>query len=175
MIKKTIFNILTTGLILCSCAAPNAPLEVVPSFEISRFLGTWYEIGGIPTAEQANCTGTTATYSLRSNGDVDVLNRCFEKSLTGPEITARGRAFIPNPAEPTKLKVEFFWPFAGDYQIMALDSDYQYAMIGTPTRKYLWVLSRSKELPEATWNSLIEKAQAQGYSLQAIVKTRQIE
>jgi apolipoprotein D and lipocalin family protein len=152
---------------------PNQPLEVVQSIELQRFLGKWYEIGGIPTPEQANCTGTTATYTAKSATEVDVLNRCFEKSLTGREISAKGRAYIPNPAEPTKLKVEFFWPFAGDYQIMALDAEYQYAMIGTPSRRYLWVLSRSPELPESTWQKLIDNATAQGYDAAKIIKTLQ--
>lgn len=156
-----------------ACSTPNQPLEVVPTLELQRFLGKWYEIGGIPTPEQANCTGTTATYTLKSPTEVEVLNRCFEKSLTGPEKSAKGRAYIPNPSEPTKLKVEFFWPFAGDYQIMALDADYQYALIGAPSRRYLWVLSRTPELPEATWQQLVEKAQKQGYDTAKILKTIQ--
>jgi len=156
-----------------ACTPPNQPLEVVQSIDLQRFLGKWYEIGGIPTPEQATCTGTTATYTSKSATEVDVLNRCFEKSLTGREISAKGRAYIPNPAEPTKLKVEFFWPFAGDYQIMALDADYQYALIGTPSRRYLWVLSRSPELPESTWQKLVDTAIAQGYDSSKIIKTLQ--
>lgn len=172
MNKRLLSSLLLFSLFACA-QTPNQPLELVQSIELQRFLGKWYEIGGIPTPEQANCTGTTATYTAKSATELDVLNRCFEKSLTGREISAKGRAYIPNPAEPTKLKVEFFWPFAGDYQIMALDPEYQYAMIGTPSRRYLWVLSRSPELPESTWKTLVDSAVAQGYDSSKIIKTLQ--
>lgn len=161
----------TCQLTACAPAPVQPSLQLVPDLDTTRFLGTWYEVGGIPTRDQAGCFGTTATYSLRSNGDINVLNKCYLDAQGSRSKQAEGRAFVPNPSEPSKLKVEFFWPFAGDYQVMALADDYSYAMIGNPQRSYLWILSRSPKLPEARYQELVELAVSQGYSASAIMRT----
>lgn len=170
---KSFFLVINCLALTGACApAPVLPeLNVVPSVEIERFLGTWYEVGGIPTPEQNGCIGTTATYSLRDNGDIDVLNQCYLNAAGTRTQQARGRAFVPDPKQPTRLKVEFFWPFAGDYQIMALADDYSSAMIGNPQRRFLWILSREASLPEARYQELVDLAVAQGYDAGKIQRT----
>ena len=87
--------------------------------------------------------------------------------------TSTGTAWMPNPSEPTKLKVRFFWPFSGDYWILALDPDYKYVMIGEPARDYLWILSREKTLAEQTVNTLLAQAKSQGFDTTKVLRTPQ--
>jgi len=173
--KKHVLSLLSllSFALLSACApAPTQPsLDLVPSIELESFLGTWYEVGGIPTREQAGCIGTTATYSLRNNGDISVLNSCYTDPQGQRSKSAEGRAYVPDPSQPTRLKVEFFWPFAGDYQIMALADDYSSALIGNPQRSYLWILSRTPELPAERFDELVAEAVRQGYAAEAIQRT----
>lgn len=101
------------------------PLETVAHVDLARYLGTWYEIASFPHTLQRGCTATTATYSLRSDGDIDVLNRCRKGSIDGEEKTALGRARVVDRSTNAKLEVSFFRPFWGDYWIIYLDKDYQ--------------------------------------------------
>ena len=126
-----------------ACAGHTPPLAVVPQVELGRYMGTWYEIASYPTWFQKGCAGSTATYALRPDGAVDVLNRCRK----GGELdSAHGTAWAPDPSVPAKLKVRFFWPFSGDYWIIELGPEYEYAVVGHPSREYLWILSRTPRM-----------------------------
>ena len=118
-------------------AASDAPLQTVPSVDLARYAGTWYEIASYPQRFQKGCTGTTATYTLRADGGVEVLNRCARDSLNGRVTVARGRARVVDRSTNARLKVSFFWPFWGDYWIIDLGKDYEYAVVGPPSRTYL--------------------------------------
>jgi len=139
------------------------PLPVVDSVNINRYLGRWYEIARLPNRFERGLTCVTATYTLKANGKIEVLNAGRKLEDTQVESTAKGVAWIPNPNVPGKLKVRFFWPFSGKYWILALDKDYQWALVGDDSRKYLWILSRTPILDEAIIQQLLKQAQEQGF------------
>lgn len=149
------------------------PLRTVPKVEIARYVGTWYEIASFPQWFQEGCTGTTASYSLRDDGEIDVLNGCFLESLEGEEDTASGRARVVDPTTQAKLEVSFFRPFWGDYWIIDLAPDYSYAVVGHPSRDYLWILSRTPTLEPAVYEGILARLRAQGYELQRLQRTLQ--
>jgi apolipoprotein D and lipocalin family protein len=142
----------------------------VDSIDIERYTGRWYSIASIPTSFERDCVaGATAEYALLDNGQIKVVNTCYNSD--GKEKRATGRAWIPNPKEPTKLKVSFvrilgFWLFPGDYWIIDLGTDYQYAVVGHPSYKYGWILSRTPTLPEATFTQIIARLEEQGYKFE---------
>ena len=149
------------------------PLETVPKVELSRYLGTWYEIASFPQSFQKGCTGTTATYSLKDDGELKVLNRCFKERLDGEESVATGRARVVDKETNAKLEVSFFGPFWGDYWIIQLGPDYQYAVVGHPGRDYLWILSRTPVLEQATYDGIVARLGEQHYTLERLEKTLQ--
>ena len=150
------------------------PLQTVTHVELSRYLGTWYEMASFPQRFQRGCTATTATYALRADGDIDVLNRCRKGSVDGEEKSALGRARVVDRSTNAKLEVSFFRPFWGDYWIIDLSDDYSYAVVGHPGRDYLWILARNPTMAEATYQSIVTRLQAQGYETSRLVRTLQV-
>ncbi|HET7786275.1 MAG TPA: lipocalin family protein [Myxococcales bacterium] len=149
------------------------PLRTVAHVDPARYAGTWYEIASFPQRFQRGCTASTATYTLRGDGDLDVLNRCRKGSPDGEEKSARGRARIVDRATNAKLEVSFFRPFWGDYWIVDLADDYSYAVVGHPGRDYLWILSRTASMPEETYAGIVERLRAQEYETSRLVRTLQ--
>jgi apolipoprotein D and lipocalin family protein len=164
---------------LAGCATTTSerlrlpPLETVEHVELGRYLGTWYEIASFPQWFQRGCTATTATYTLRDDGRIDVLNACRKGSLDGELATAKGLAKVVDRVTGARLEVSFFRPFWGDYWIIDLGRDYEYAVVGHPSRDYLWILSRTPALPEATSRAILARLQAQGYETARLVRTLQ--
>ncbi len=154
-------------------AAETKPLEVVPRVDIGRYLGTWYEIATIPQRFQKGCVGVSAHYSLRKDGAIDVFNVCRKGTLDGKERSIRGKAWIVDRTTNAKLKVRFFWPFAGAYWIIELDEGYEWAVVGHPDRTYYWILSRTPQMDAALYDELIRRAAAKGYDTSKIKKTLQ--
>jgi len=148
-------------------------LSVVSSVDLNRYTGTWYEIARLPFTFESRLKCITATYSLREDGRITVLNKGHY--ITNPEKinTAKGIAFIPDKNSPAKLKVQFFWPFRGNYWIMHLDTDYKYVLIGEPSLKYLWILGREKKLDDSILQMLLKKASDAGYNLSNLIMTEQ--
>jgi apolipoprotein D and lipocalin family protein len=140
-----------------------APLSTVTSVDLARYLGKWYEIASYPAWFQKGCTGSTADYSLLPDGRIRVVNRCFKGSLDGPLKRSSGKAEVVDKATHAKLKVWFFWPFKGDYWIIDLDPDYQWAVVGVPSRKYLWILSRTPTLDGAVYDGILRRVIEKGY------------
>lgn len=153
--------------------ASAKPLEVVPRVDLQRYLGTWYEIATIPQRFQKGCVGVTAQYSLRADGAIDVVNACRKNTLDGKESSIRGKAWIVDKTTNAKLKVRFFWPFAGAYWIIELDKDYQWAVVGHPDRTYYWILSRTPQMDPAVYDELIRRAAEKGYDTSKIKRTLQ--
>jgi apolipoprotein D and lipocalin family protein len=149
------------------------PLETVARVDLGRYVGTWYEIASFPQRFQRGCTATTATYTIRNDGDIDVLNRCRLGSLDGKEKAARGRARVVDRSTNAKLEVSFFRPFWGDYWIIDLADDYSYAVVGHPSRDYLWILSRTPAMDEAIYQGIVTRLQARGYETSRLVRTLQ--
>jgi apolipoprotein D and lipocalin family protein len=157
-------------LILRAVGNARENLQVVPAVDLNRYAGTWYEIARLPNRFQRQCAGdVTATYRLRDNGKVEVINECRRED--GVLEVATGTAWQPDPPEG-RLKVRFFWPFTGDYWIMDLDPDYRWALVGEPGRDNLWVLSREPQMDEAQLARILETAARQGYDLDNLIRTR---
>ena len=150
------------------------PLPTVAHVDLSRYVGTWYEVANFPQSFQRGCTATTATYTLRADGDIDVLNRCRQGSVDGDEKSARGRARVVDRATNAKLEVSFFGPFWGDYWIIDVSDDYSYAVVGHPGRDYLWILARTPTMAEATYERILARLQARGYETSRLVRTIQV-
>jgi len=159
---------------LTAAAQTLAPLNTVPSVDVPRYMGTWYEIAKYPNWFQKKCvSSTSATYSLQADGQVQVLNRC--KTANGEWSEALGQARQIGRANSPRLQVRFapawlsFIPLVwGNYWIIDLDPQYQWVVVSEPSREYLWVLSRTPELPAATYQSLLDKLAANGFDLQRI-------
>lgn len=154
-------------------ACKTADLETVPSVDIEKYMGTWYEISSIPQRFQRGCYCSMAEYRLnKDKGYVEVLNTCRKYSTTGDIDTAKGKAFVTKDSS-AKLKVQFFWPFKGKYWIIALADDYSYAMVGHPNRKYLWILNRMPQMEEAQYKKLVDIAAAKGFDTRQLQRTDQ--
>lgn len=148
--------------------------STVKNLDINRYVGKWYEIARFPHSFEKNLVGVTATYKLRNDDKIDVINQGYKGSLDGKHKTARGKAYIPDKNEPGKLKVAFFLFFYADYYVMELDtSNYQWAMIGSSTDKYLWILSRTPQLDPKTYQMLIDKAKKRGYNVDKLIPVAQ--
>ncbi|MBL8921432.1 MAG: lipocalin family protein [Myxococcaceae bacterium] len=149
------------------------PLKTVERVELTRYLGTWYEIASFPQSFQKGCTATTANYALREDGEIDVTNRCRKGALDGPESVATGRARVVDPKSNARLEVSFFRPFWGPYWVIDLEPDYAFAVVGHPGRDFLWILSRTPTLEPTVYDGILQRLQAQGYETGRLVKTAQ--
>ncbi len=156
------------------------PLETVPSVDINRYAGLWYEVARLPNWFQKKCDGdVTAEYTLLDDGDIKVVNRCGKGS--GKKAGVEGRAKrAAKDSSGAKLKVRFapailsFLPFVwGDYWIIDLADDYSHAVVGDPGRKYLWVLSRKPAMPDDKLDGILKKAEQKGYVLDGLIRTKQ--
>jgi apolipoprotein D and lipocalin family protein len=154
---------------LCS-AAESLPLKTVAKVDLSRYLGVWHEIARYPNRFQSDCNGSSAVYSLRPDGDILVTNRCRDKE-TGQAKESTGHAWVVDKESNARLKVSFFWPFRGDYWIIDLGSNYEYAVVGTPNRKYLWILSRTPVLGEAVYIGILKRIEQQGFNPALLMKS----
>jgi apolipoprotein D and lipocalin family protein len=146
---------------------------VVSSVDIKRYSGTWYEIARLPNFFEKNLKCITATYTLRDDGKITVLNKGHKISDPVKESNAKGVAWVPDPKSPGKLKVQFFWPFSGNYWILELENDYKYVLVGDPSNKYLWILCREKVMDENTYNKLLETAVKNGFDVSPIIRVDQ--
>ena len=142
---------------------------VVERVDLGRYMGTWHEIAKFPNRFQRGCTCTTATYALRPDGRVSVVNRCG--TAGGAAKQSSGWAKVADPVTNAKLKVTFFWPFFGDYWILALDPDYRHVLVGTPSRKYLWILAREPRLAEPEYQALAARAATLGFDVTKLERT----
>jgi apolipoprotein D and lipocalin family protein len=147
------------------------PKPAVKTVDLQRYAGRWYEIAAYPNRFERDCRCSKADYSLEKDY-VKVVNSC----LKGEQLkasTATGKAFVVPNTGNTQLKVQFFWPFKGDYWILALDPDYQYSLVGSPDRQYLWILARDRQIPEKKLIELKETAKALGFDPDQLKMTEQ--
>jgi len=149
--------------------ADTSTPPVVAEVDLERYAGLWHEVARYPNWFQRNCAATTATYSLRDDGRVNVINRCEKKNTPGEFDTVRGKARVVIGSDGARLKVRFTpdWvPFAeGDYWVFHLEPDYSMALVGDPDGKYLWVLSRRApgEIDPARLERTLERARELGF------------
>jgi apolipoprotein D and lipocalin family protein len=169
--------ILALMMSLAGCRDENKypSLSTAPKVDINRYLGLWYEIARIDHSFQKDCVASTAEYSLRDDGYLKVVNKCRKKHLDGEISSIEGKAWVIDKDSHAWLKVQFFWPFRGDYVIIDLDGkEYQYAVVGHPSRDYLWILSRTPQMEEETYREIGSRISKQGYDLDRIKKYPQI-
>lgn len=147
---------------------------VVNQLDINKYLGTWYEISRFDHRFERGLVGVTAIYSLRDDGKIKVINSGYKDNLDGKFKKAVGKAKIPNPqTEPAKLKVSFFWFFYGDYWVLERDDDYQWAVIGSSSDNYLWILSRTPQIDDVLYSTLLDKLTRRGYDVRKLIKVPQ--
>jgi apolipoprotein D and lipocalin family protein len=166
-------NLLMLLFWVAMAAGADAPLSVVQEVDLDRYLGKWFEIASYPAWFAKNCTGVTAEYSRREDGGIRVVNRCRKGSLDGKLKEANGRARVVDPLTNAKLKVSFFGPFWGDYWIVDIDSEYRWAVVGEPKRKYLWILSRTPTLEQDTLDGILSRLSGMGYDTDRLQWTPQ--
>ena len=160
-------NVLIVILFSAVMLAQQAPPKTVNYVDLKKYAGLWYEVAKIPNSFQDHCIkGTTAKYTLTKDGDIEVVNSCIDED--GEVDDADGVARIIDKKTNAKLEVSFVsflgWrPFWGDYWVIGLDEDYKWAIVGTPSRKYGWVLSRTPKLDEVTMNNIFDILKDQGY------------
>ncbi|CAK9183300.1 unnamed protein product [Ilex paraguariensis] len=156
-------------------------METVKGLDLQKYMGRWYEIASFPSRFQPKSgINTRATYTLKPDGTVHVLNETWTDGKRG---SIEGTAYKADPSsDEAKLKVKFYippflpiFPVTGDYWVLSIDDDYQYALIGQPARKYLWILCRKNHLDEEIYNQLVQKAKEQGYDVSILQKTQQTD
>ena len=162
-----------------SCATvgerTGGTIRVVESVDLDRYVGAWYEIARLPNSFEKGLVCTTATYTVTEDGRIRVVNEGRKESAAGKKSRAVGTAWVVDPAEPAKLKVSFFWPFASDYWIIALDREtYRYAVVASSNRRYLWVLSREPFMEESLYERLLDSARAMGFDTNALYRVPQV-
>lgn len=148
-------------------------LETVTEVDIAKYMGKWYEIASFPNSFQKGCHCTTAEYELVPGKAVKVINTCHKDSIHGKISRIEGKAFVVKGSGNARLKVQFFWPFRGDYWIIDLAPDYSYAVVGHPNRKYLWILCRTAQMDETIYSGIIKRVAVKGFDISKLKKTVQ--
>ncbi len=185
--KKSIFVLILSSILLMTIVSvmtaqgqkTKVEVKTVSKVDLKQYSGKWYEIARYPNKFQEKCVGnTTATYTQKSNGKIEVLNECLKKD--GTMVSAKGDAKIVDKTTNAKLEVRFAPSFLsfipavwGDYWIIDLDEKYQYAVIGDPKQKYFWILARTPELSDATYQEILRRAEKMGFNPGKVVKTPQ--
>ena len=171
LIKLPRFVCLTVlaPLFLTACAGVPSGVEPVTGFELNRYLGTWYEIARLDHSFERGLTQVTANYNLRDDDGVEVINRGYNTS-DAEWSEAIGKAYFVGEAGVGQLKVSFFGPFYGGYNIFELDkTDYQYSLVAGPNKKFLWLLSRTPQMDQAKIDELVTKASELGFATDELI------
>lgn len=162
--------ILSACVLMPAGCAHVPPPRTVPTVDLARYAGEWHEVASFPNFFQRGCSFTKAAYTPMANGKIRVVNTCTRGSKP---VSIEGTARAVPGSNNSKLKVRFFGPFEGDYWILELDPAYRWAVVGTPNRKYLWILARTPELPPGVLADLRARAAAQGFDTGQLRMTTQ--
>ncbi|MHB9030694.1 MAG: lipocalin family protein [Candidatus Latescibacterota bacterium] len=163
-----LFLFLITG----NALADSSKYEAVSGFDLNRYLGKWYEIARLPFKYEDGLVNVTATYSLRDDGKVKVVNEGYQGTKGGKRSVAVGKAKFASSPDKGHLRVSFFWIFYADYTIIALDPEYRWALVGS-SHKYLWILAREPHLDKTILDSLISHAYEMGFDTDRLIFTTQ--
>ncbi len=163
---------LSLALVACKSPSPPAGVNPVADFDATRYLGKWYEIARLENRFERGLEQVTATYGKRSDGGLRVLNQGYDP-LKKQWKSSEGKAYFTGKATTAALKVSFFGPFYGGYNVIALDDDYQYALVSGPNRDYLWLLSRTPELPAEVKQRYLSIAKSLGFAVDNLVWVNQ--
>lgn len=163
----------------CAGGGKYPPLRTVNYLDLDQYQGLWYEVYRFPNRFERNCANVTAYYTLKQNGTVGVLNTCTNEN-TGKKRDIKGTAFVKNSETNASLSVSFVpffqrwgW-FGGDYNVLALGENYEWALVGSQSRNFLWFLSRTGELSEEVFELMKEEADSQDFDIDRLIKTPQI-
>jgi apolipoprotein D and lipocalin family protein len=159
-------------LLISACSQMPDNVQPVTNFQVDRYLGRWYEIARLDHSFERGLERVTAQYALREDGGVRVVNRGFDPQKQAWD-EAVGKAYFVGDKDVGQLKVSFFGPFYGGYNIIVLDEDYQYAMVCGPDRSYLWILARSPRLDESTLQRLVDTAKSLGFATEELIYVAQ--
>jgi apolipoprotein D and lipocalin family protein len=163
---------LVAALACTTAACGTEPLDVAQNVDLSKFQGKWYEIARLPRTTQTDCHGTTAFYTQGSDGALTFVNQCNVGSQTGPLNTVSMSAKVSDPAVPAKLALDV-GGYTGDYWILEVGSNYEYAVVGHPSRLYFWILSRTSTLDAETLQGILSRAQSNHFDMSQIQYTPQ--
>ena len=161
-----------SSLFLSACTGLPEGVEPVEGFQLDHYLGQWYEVARLDHSFERGLDCVTAEYAMREDGGVSVTNRGVNLA-EGEADVAEGKAYFIDEKDVGRLKVSFFGPFYGSYNIMALDDDYQWSLIAGPDRDYLWILSRTPTLPDATYQDLVQRAAEHDFPTDELIKVEQ--
>ena len=154
---------------LTACVGVPEGVEPVEGFELNRYLGQWYEIARLDHSFERGLTKVSAEYSLRDDGGLKVVNRGFDQDKNEWN-EAVGKAYFIGESDIGQLKVSFFGPFYGAYNILSLDKEgYQYSLVSGPDRSYLWILARSPKLEQPIVDSLVDEAKQLGFPIGELI------
>lgn len=164
----------TAAFLVVSCSTPTPPkgVTVVENFNAKRYLGKWYEIARFDHSFERGLDQVTATYSTMDDGGIQVINRGFNPDR-GKWQQSIGKAYFTGSPDRAALKVSFFGPFYGGYNIIALDKDYQHALVCGPNRDYLWILSRTPTISNEVKQQMLNAAIRQGFKVEKLIWVRQ--
>ncbi len=172
-------SVLLFSMVFCAFSAlpaenkSTADIKPVDNFDVNKYMGKWYEIARLPTSFEEGLNYVTATYTLKNNGQVDVLNEGIKSEKRS---SAHGNARVQDQKLPSKLFVSFFLWFGSDYIVFELDrTNYQYAMVTSATKDYLWILSRTPQLDDSVYQFLLDSAVSNGFNLSNLIKVRQAD
>lgn len=169
-IKMKLKGMVMLSMLFCtSCKSQD--LQTVPMLDLQQYAGTWYEIARLPNSFEKNLECITATYTIRPDGRVTVENKGVKAD--GSVSSIKGVAWVPNKEEPAKVRVRFFWPFAGKYWVVYLDENYRFALVGEPKRKFFWILSRTPVVEPTTYEKLVSIAKDKGFDTSKLVAVNQ--
>ena len=152
--------------------SPAAAPPEVARVDLARYAGTWHEQARFDTFFQKGCFASTATYTLKADGELKVENRCHQDRPDGTLKGIEGKAWVPDPAVPGKLRVQFFWPFSGPYWVLEVADDYSWALVGHPERTRCWIFTRAETIDEGLYQQLVEKLRARGYDVSKLLRAR---
>ena len=155
-----------------AACSSDPPLDVAKSVDLSRFQGKWYEIARLPRTTQTDCHGTTAFYTQSSDGSLGFVNQCNVGGPSGPLKTVSMSAKVPDPSVPAKLALDV-GGYTGDYWILEVGQNYEYAVVGHPSRLYFWILSRSPTLDAETTAGILDRAQTNHFDTTQVQFTPQ--
>jgi lipocalin len=171
-VSIVVLSLLFFSAILYGGSMSTADIKPVENLDVNKYMGKWYEIARLPTPFEDGLDYVTATYTLKSDGRVDVLN---EGIKNGRKSAAYGNARVQDPKLPSKLFVSFFLWFGSDYIVFELDqTNYQYAMVTSSTKDYLWILSRKPKLEDGLYQNLLNTALKNGFDLTNLIKVKQM-
>ncbi len=154
--------------VACSTPTPPVGVTVVDNFDAQRYLGRWYEIARLDHRFERGLEKVTATYSTMDDGGIQVINKGYnpERGMWQQSV---GQAYFTGDPNKGALKVSFFGPFYGGYNVIALDKDYRYALVCGPDRDYLWILSRTPTIPDAVKKQMVDIAAREGFAVEKLM------